>query len=161
MRNFRSRTLAALMIIAAGVFAVAGQKVNLSNSMSETERSVRAFYDDYAEDLRQARREAIADRYDRRGAYLMGNGSKSLTAFEQIKDRYMTKWSGPKSFEWKDLSVDVLSKDAAAVLARFEWTTAAGKSLNFSYTGVLVKRDGKWRIRVEDESIAPPKPAAN
>ena len=91
----------------------------------------------------------------------MGNGSKSLQTFQQIKDRYLTKWSGPKSFEWKDLSVEVLSNGAAVVLARFEWTTSAGQALSFSYTGVLVKRGGKWRIRVEDESTAPPKPSGN
>jgi hypothetical protein len=153
------RTLAALFIIAASVFAVAAQTA--SGPMSETERSVRSFYDGYADDLRQARREGIVDRYDRRGAYLMGNGSKRLQTFEQIKDVYMTKWSGPKSFEWKDLSVEVMSKDAAAVTARFEWTTASGQILNFSYTGVLVKQDGKWRIRIEDESTAPQKPVGN
>src|SRR5687768_17289738 len=158
MTNLKLRTLAALCITAAGVFTVAAQK---AEPMSETERSVRSFYDGYADDLRQARREGIVDRYDRRGAYLMGNGSKRLQTFEQIKDVYMTKWSGPKSFEWKDLSVEVLSKDAAAVTARFEWTTAAGQILDFSYTGVLLRQDGKWRIRIEDESTAPPKPAGN
>ena len=153
------RTLAALFVIAASVFAAAAQSAQ--KSMSETERMIRGIYDTYAEDLRQQRREAIVDRYDRRGAYLMGNGSKRFQTFEQIKDVYMTEWSGPKSFEWKDLSVEVLSKDSAAVTARFEWTTAAGQVLNFSYTGVLVRQDGKWRIRVEDESTTPPKPAGN
>ena len=161
MTNTRSQTLAVLIFIAAGVFSASGQKTDKPASISETERSVRAFYDEYADDLRQERREAIANRYDRRGAYLMGNGSKSLQTFEQIRDRYVTKWSGPKSFEWQDLSVEVISKDAAVVLARFEWVTAAGKILNFSYTGVLVMQDGRWRIRVEDESIAPPKTAGN
>ena len=159
MRNPKLKTLAVLMIIAASVFAVAAQKAENSTPMSETERSVRAFYEVYAEDLRRGRREAIVDRYDRRGAYLMGNGSKRLQTFEQIKDAYMTKWSGPKTFEWRDLSVEVISKTAAAVLARFEWTTDTGQVLKFSYTGVLVRRDGKWQIRIEDESIAPPKAA--
>lgn len=149
------------MIIAAGVFAASGQNTDRPTTPLETERSVRAFYEEYADDLREGRREAIANRYDRRGAYLMGNGSKSLQTFEQIRERYMTKWSAPVSFEWHDLSVEVISKDAAVVLARFEWATSAGKILNFSYTGLLVKQDGKWRIRVEDESMAPPKTAGN
>ena len=159
MTHRNSRTLAALFIIAASVFAAIAQRAE--KPIPETEQSVRAFYDGYAEDLRQHRRAAIADRYDRRGAYLMGNGSKQLHTFEQIKDVYVTKWSGPKSFEWKDLSVEVLSKNAAVVLARFEWTTASGQVLNFSYTGLLVKQDGKWRIRIEDESTAPPKATGN
>lgn len=148
-------TLALIFIITAGVFSAVAQ------DSSTTEKSVLAFYDSYAEDLRQERREAIANRYDRRGAYLMGNGSKRFQTFEQIKKRYVTKWSGPKSFAWKDLSVEMISKKAAAVVAKFEWVTAQGQQLNFSYTGVLIKQNGEWRIRIEDESMAPPKPVAN
>jgi len=146
-------TLAVILIITAGVLTNAAQDI------SATERSVLAFYDSYAEDLRQERREAIANRYDRRGAYLMGNGSKRLQTFEQIKDLYLTKWSGPKSFAWKDLSVEVISKNVVAVLGKFEWVTTSGQSMNFSYTGVLIKQKGEWRIRIEDESMAPPKPS--
>ena len=143
------------LIFSAGVFSVAAQ------SSSEVEKSVLAFYDSYADDLRQHRREGIANRYDRRGVYLMGNGSKRLQTFEQTKDSYLTKWSGPKSFAWKDLSVEVISKNAVAVLGKFEWVTEAGQKFDFSYTGVLIKQNGEWRIRIEDESMAPPKPAAN
>lgn len=119
---------------------------------SSAEREVRQFYESYAEDLRRHRREAIADRYDRRGVYLMGNGQKKLVAFEAVKDRYLTRWKGPKSFAWHDLSFEILTRDIAVVLGRFEWQSEDEKTLNFSYTGVLVKRNGKWRIRVEDES---------
>lgn len=153
MLKLKPLTLAVILIITAGVLTNAAQDI------SATERSVLAFYDSYAEDLRQGRREGIANRYDRRGAYLMGNGSKRLQTFEQIKDLYLTKWSGPKSFAWKDLSVEVISKNVVAVLGKFEWVTTSGQSMNFSYTGVLIKQKGEWRIRIEDESMAPPKPS--
>jgi hypothetical protein len=143
------------LIFSAGVFSVAAQ------SSSDVEKSVLAFYDSYADDLRQHRREGIANRYDRRGVYLMGNGSKRLQTFEQTKDSYLTKWSGPKSFSWKDLSVEVISKNAVAILGKFEWVTQSGQKFDFSYTGVLIKQNGEWRIRIEDESMAPPKPVAN
>ena len=54
--------------------------------------------------------------------------------------RYLAKakWSGPKSFAWKDLSFEPISKDAAVVVGRFEWQTASGQTINSSYTGVLV-----------------------
>ena len=120
--------------------------------IAAAEQGVRQFYESYADDLRQHRREGIADRYDRRGVYMMGNGQKNLVTFEDVKARYLTKWKGPKSFEWHDLSFEILTPDIAVVLGRFEWHTEDGKTLKFSYTGVLVKRDGKWRIRVEDES---------
>lgn len=118
------------------------------------EKKVRLFFDSYAEDLRNHRREAIAERYDRRGAYFLGNSKKEFSSFETIKERYLTKWSGPKSFEWKDLSFEILSPSVVAVLGRFEWQTAEGKTFSFSYTGILTKLDGRWRIRVEDESTA-------
>lgn len=124
------------------------------------ERELRAFYDSYAEDLRQHRREAIANRYDPRGVFLLGNGRKVLRSFEEIKSLYLSKWKGPRTFEWKDITVEVLSPDSAVVLGRFDWRTAAGETLNFSYTGVLVRHPGGWRIRVEDESTEPPKPPA-
>jgi len=155
MLKLRPLTLALIIVITAGVFSSVAQA---KASSSETEKSILAFYDSYAEDLRQERREAIANRYDRRGVYLMGNGSKRLQTFEQIKDSYLTKWSGPGSFEWKDLSVDIISKDAAAVVGKFMWTAKDGKAFNFSYTGVLIKHKGEWRIRIEDESMAPPSP---
>jgi hypothetical protein len=41
------------------------------------------------------------------------------------------------------------------VVGRFEWTDAGGKMLPISYTGLLVRRDGEWRIRLEDESVSP------
>lgn len=129
-----------------------GQNTKTQKQFAAAETEVRQFYESYAEDLRQHRREAIADRYDRRGVYLMGNGQKKLNTFEGVKSQYLTKWQGPKSFEWHDLSFEILAPDVAVVLGRFEWHTDDGKTLNFSYTGVLVKRDGKWRIRVEDES---------
>jgi hypothetical protein len=153
MHKLRYLTLALIVVITAGVFSAEAQ----AKETSATEKMILAFYDSYADDLRQHRREAIVDRYDRRGVYLMGNGSKRLQTFEQVKDAYMTKWTGPKSFEWKDLSVDVISKDAAAVIGTFVWTTASGESFNYSYTGLLVRQKGEWRIRIEDESSAPTK----
>jgi hypothetical protein len=134
---------------------VSAQKAKVSTVQKQTataEKEIRLFYEAYAEDLRQQRREAIADRYDRRGVYFLGNGRKDYDTFEAVKDRYVNKWRGPKSFQWKDLSFEILSPSIATVLGKFEWETADGKVFNYSYTGVLVKRDGRWRIRVEDES---------
>lgn len=157
MNNYR--VLAALLLILAGAIAAFAQSP--VRAMSATERSIREFFNSYAEDLRGHKRESIADRYDRRGVYMVGNGSKSLVPFDQVKERYMTKWTGPKSFSWKDLSVEVVSKDAAVVTGLFEWQAASGATSNYSYTGLLIKQDGKWRIRLEDESTSPPKQASN
>lgn len=127
---------------------------------ARVEREVREFYDSYAEDLRAHRREAIAGRYDPRGVFFLGNGNKTFETYASVRNSYLTRWKGPKAFAWKDLSVEVVSPAAAVVVGRFEWQTEAGQTFNYSYTGLLLRRGGRWLIRVEDESTAPPRPPA-
>ncbi|HEY0459566.1 MAG TPA: DUF4440 domain-containing protein [Pyrinomonadaceae bacterium] len=121
----------------------------------KAEGEIKEFFDSYGDDLRAARREAIADRYDARGYFRLGNGNKTLVSFEDNKKRYQTRWTPPKSFTWKDLSIEVLSADAAAVVGLFDWQAATGEKAALSYSALLVRQAGKWRIRVEDESISP------
>src|ERR1051325_7410505 len=49
-----------------------------TNALNTTgiEKEIRQFFDEYADDLRQQRRDAIADRYDSRGAFFLGHGIK-------------------------------------------------------------------------------------
>jgi hypothetical protein len=157
MNHLKILLTCALLFCTTSTVAAQQAKPAKSSSIADTEQAVRAFYDAYAEDLRQHRRAAIAERYDRRGVYLMGNGRKRLQSYEATKDYYLTKWTGPKSFAWHDLTIEVLSPTVAAVLARFEWQTANGETMTFSYTGVLIRQAGQWRIRVEDESRQPSK----
>ena len=150
------RFLLICLLLFGGVLAVAAQKPERQDkAAAQAEREVRDFYEAYAADLRAGRREAIAERYDARGYYRMGAGGKELVSFEDTKKGYMTRWSPPKSFAWRELSVDVLGKDSAVVTAVFDWQTADGVTLTLSYTGVLIKKSGKWRIRVEDENSSP------
>ena len=128
-------------------FAQASDKRSAS-----AEKELRDFYAAYAEDLSKHRPAGIAERYDRRGVYLLGNGRKSFQTFESLRERYLTKWTGPKSFAWKDLSFEILSPTVAVVIGKFVWETEEGSAAEYSYTGVLIKLDGRWRIRVEDES---------
>lgn len=120
--------------------------------LSSVEQELRKFYDEYAEDLRQQRREAIADRYDSRGYFRLGNGSKQLVAFEDNKQNYLKRWTGPRTFIWKDLSFEIHSKTFASVVGLGEWEAASGQKSVISYSGVLTKTKGKWKIRIEDES---------
>jgi hypothetical protein len=137
------------------------QKVKTSkpqkqNDAATIEKEIKEFFDLYAEDLRSSRREAIANRYDSRGYFRLGNGAKTFVSFEDVKKQYLTTWTGPKSFGWKDISIEVLSPDAVVVTALFDWwQPAAGEKQTFSYTALLIKEAGKWHIRVEDESISP------
>jgi hypothetical protein len=156
-RNFACCLLFCLIGL-AGAQNVEQGKTQTQNDFARVEREVKEFYDSYGEDLRRHRREEIANRYDPRGIYFMGQGNKRLETFEATKNRYLTKWKGPKSFEWKDISIEVLSPDAAVVVGRFEWQAESGDAFLYSYTGLLVKTSTGWRIRVEDESTQPPKP---
>lgn len=130
-------------------------KTQTKNSVDKTEQEVKVFFNSYAEDLRENRRESIANLYDTAGYYRMGNGNKSFISFEDGKKRYLTNWTAPKSFEWKDISVEVISPTAAVVTALFDWQASTGEKSTLSYTGFLVKKSDKWRIRVEDESLNP------
>lgn len=162
MRKTRLLILCVLWLCGAGL-AAAAQADKTSprpGRAAAAEREVREFYDAYAEDLRRHRREAIAERYDPRGVFFLGNGNKTFETFASVKNSYLTKWAGPKSFAWRDLSFEVLSPEAAVVVGLFEWQTEAGQTMTFSYTGLLLKRGGRWRIRVEDESTRPPRPPA-
>ena len=117
------------------------------------EREVKEFYDAYAEDLRHHKAEAIANRYDSRGYFSLGNGRKELVSFDENKRHYLKEWAGPKAFEWRDLSYEILSPAAATVVGFGDWTGASGQKTVLSYTALLTKKSGQWRIRVEDESV--------
>jgi hypothetical protein len=122
-------------------------------------REAREFMDAYARDLREGNREGIIGRYDPRGAYFMGMGRKELAPMDSIRARYLGGWRPPAGFEWQDLSYEVAGPDAVVVTGRFVWSVSAERSFTYSYTGLLLRRDGRLRIRLEDESTAPPRPA--
>ena len=121
-------------------------------STTQIENEARDFMAAYADDLRAGRRLAIAGRYDKRGAYRVGEGEKTFETPEVIRASYLTQWTPPGTFEWRNLSYEVLSNDAVLVIGLFDWGTGDGRKVAFSYTGLLVRQDGTLRIRLEDES---------
>ena len=65
------RFLISATLFSAFVFAltptVSGQIGSDERSGMSAEKELRAFYDSYADDLREHKRDAIGERYDRRG----------------------------------------------------------------------------------------------
>ena len=116
----------------------------------------RAFMASYAEDLLAGDRAGIADRYDRTGAFFLGDGRKTFETHARITAQYAgADWQPPHRFEWRDLSYEPAGPDAVVVAGQFLWTPAAGAApLVFSYTALLHRQDGVLRIRLEDESTA-------
>jgi hypothetical protein len=117
----------------------------------------RTFMDRYAEDLRRGERGAVAERYDRQGAWHVSPGAASFESWAQIETRYLRRWQPPASFEWQDLSFEAAGPDAVVVAGRFLWwplKAATRDPLVFGYSALLVRRGGKLRIRLEHESAA-------
>jgi hypothetical protein len=115
-----------------------------------------AFMQSYLTDLVEGRRDAIVARYDPRGAYIVGQGRKELMMTPAITARYQGRWQPPASFAWRDLSYEVVGPDAVVVTGMFAWGVSAELKIPVSYTGLLLRRDGRLVIRLEDESSAPP-----
>ena len=168
-----------MIMFAAGWSIVAALQVTTAPPVAiQAEKPIvveaRAFMADYQRDLASGNRAGIAARYDRRGAWILGRGTKTLHSHDFLKQGYMTKWRQPKAFAFEDLSFEPAGPDAVVVVGKFKWANAeassvgldgtshsSGAAKSFTYTGLLVRQDGMLRIRVEDEDPAPePKPAA-
>ena len=127
----------------------------------------RAFMDAYARDLLAGDRAAVGARYDRTGAYFLGNGRKEFMPYDSIVAQYAAaSWTPPASFAWRDLSFEPAGPDAVVVAGQFAWGAAAGSPpLTMSYTALLHRQDGALRIRVENESFdpttLPPRPTSD
>ena len=154
------RSLVSLSLLSALVFALAAtvsaQMGSNSRSGKSAEKELRAFYDSYADDIRQHRPDAIAKKYDSDGVWFLGNGAKRHSSFEDNKKYYTTKWKGPKNFDFKDLTFELTDARSAVVFGKFEWQAESDdKPTTCSYTGILHRNAGKWLIRVEHESCPP------
>jgi hypothetical protein len=113
-----------------------------------------AFMSQYADDLRAGDRARIAARYDRRGAWRVGDGLAQLDTWDSISAVYASeRWQPPAAFEWQDLAYELAGQDSVVVIGRFAWTPVAGQPpMVFSYTALLVMQEGALRIRLENES---------
>ena len=116
-----------------------------------------AFMASYARDLIAGDRAAIAARYDRNGSWVVGNGRKMFSTAAATEAYYAGPgWQPPGGFEWRDLSYEVAGPDSVVVVGTFVWKPKDGSPERIvSYTGLLIRRDGGLRIRVEDESALP------
>lgn len=118
-----------------------------------------AFMESYARDLRAGERDGLVGRYDPRGAYMLGDGRKAFLPPDSIRAIYHGRWQPPASFEWRDMSYEPVGPDAVVVTGQFVWGVSAERQLPpYSYTALLVRHDGRFRIRVENESAASPPP---
>ena len=114
---------------------------------------------DYAHDLAAGDRAALADRYSRDGNWIVFEGRRMFMSHAAMRERYMTSWEAPAAFAWRDLAYEVTSPASVVVTGNFDWTTPSAVE-HYSYTGLLVREEGAWRIRLEDETQFGTTPAA-
>ena len=161
--SLRRHVLALPVILLAGCAVAAQPAARAQASDSALVAEARAFMDAYARDLGAGDREAIAARYDRRGAWFMFNGTRDFAPWDSLAAQYRTQWTPPAAFAWSDLIYEPAGPDAVVVNGYFLWTRQGQQPRRLSYTGLLVRQDGELRIRLEDESMdagTPPPPPA-
>jgi hypothetical protein len=156
--SLRPISLAGLVLVLGAACAPAAARTpgGTAAAASSLEAEARAFMASYAADLLAGNRDGIADRYDPRGAWLVGEGRKTFVSLDSIRAQYRDGWRPPVSFEWQDLSYEVTGPDAVVVVGRFVWGASATQRFQYSYTSLLLRQEGRLRIRLEDESGAPP-----
>ncbi len=124
-----------------------------AHSRATDESGVQAVLDSIARDLISNNRSALVARYDKRGAFLLGNWGVELVPFDSLSTQiYGSDWKPPAQFGWHNVHIDAVGPRTSIVYAQFVWRTAAGDSVLTSYTGVFVKDGRNWRIRSEHES---------
>jgi hypothetical protein len=147
------RALAMAFVVTCAACSQQPAPARQEEQASNIEAEARQFMAEYAADLQRGDRSALAERYHRDGAYLLGDGRKELRSLEAITQHYLNDWNPPASFSWEDLSYEPVGDHAVLVVGRFSWTLEGeAEPLRFSYSGLLLRQDGQLRIRMEDES---------
>lgn len=111
-----------------------------------------AFMDAYARDLVAGNKDAIIARYHPQGVFILAEGIDDLMKSRQLAEFYRTQWQKPHAFTWKGLRFRPLSSETILIDGGFETQATADKPAQyFSYLAVLIRENGKLRIRSEIE----------
>lgn len=153
----RPLTLIAVLVFAGPAVSVA-QEPATASAESEIISEARAMMEGYAAVLRAGDRAAIADLYDRRGAWIFWEGQGAFRAHDAIVGRYAEQWAPPAAFEWRDLAFVPTGPDSITVAGRFEWTAPGETMRPAFYHGQFVRQNGRLRIQVEHEGRIAPSP---
>lgn len=152
----RMEMAAAWLMLASGDAGAAQQPAATEQARSPLVAEAQAFMAAYARDLRAGDRAAISQRYDPRGALIQGNGTSRMETAASTRAFYLSdQWHPLASFEWRDLHYEPLGPDAITVAGIFLYDDSANRPRIVSYTALLVRREGRLRIRIEHESAAP------
>ncbi len=147
--------IAAKIRAALAESAAATQTPEIARAPAQAE--VGQFMADYARQLLAADREGLIRLYSSRGTLLLADGLDDVSSPDMTAQLYRDTWVPPTTFAWRDLSYRFLHPEVCVVDGGFDWT---GPNLprggRFNYSAVLVRDEGKWRIRSEAEFQAAP-----
>lgn len=164
----RSVTVLLLFALACG-----GDREAERDSISEAE--VRAIADTLTSAMASAYdfsrpnpREGLLALYPDSGRVISAAAGRITTTRVELDSAIGTFWEyvgqnmREPRWEWGDVHVDVLSRDAAVVTASYSIPhhTPAGRphTIAGAWTAVFVRRDGEWKILHEHLSDLPPEP---
>jgi hypothetical protein len=79
-------------ILLSAAFLTTALGANAEPASSAFLDDAKSFMKSYATDLQMGNRDAVANRYDARGAYLVGQGKTTFMTVEQIKKFFRESW---------------------------------------------------------------------
>ena len=146
----------ALMLGSAAATGATAQTASAATAETRDHAEARAFMDAYARNLRTVDRDAVIAGYDPAGVWFFSHGRGEWMTIAQIAEIYRSEeWRPPADFAWRDLAFIPAGDDVVTVTGRFDWPRPDGGVQAVAYHGMLVRIDGQWRIRVEDETPIP------
>ena len=87
----------------------------------KVDKKVREFLNAYKQELLMHKGVKLAERFDPRGYYKRFNGTKDFYSSEDVREWLTSRWTGPNTLSFKDVSIEVISPSAALIIAIMEW----------------------------------------
>lgn len=155
----RIRTLAALTVPA---LLLACQPAALTDAQrAAIENEIEQLYADQAAILNAVDTEGWLDRFEQSEDFTYaanGEVTRGFAAFAEETRAYFANFESGE-FAWGDRYIQVMASDIACVTSTWEWhaTTTAGETEDTggTWTVVLRKHEGVWKIAVAAESYPP------
>lgn len=121
---------------------------------SKQEKEIKAFLDNYARLLQNAKFDSVALLYVDSGFISSGYGQINVQGIDSIKASYSRLPKITNDFRWENTRIKLLSQDAALVTSLFYWHDKdSPDTTKTSYSGVYLKSNTGWKIMHEHESL--------
>lgn len=158
----RIRTLAAVCVPAV---ILACQPAGLTDAQRVAiEGEIEQLYAEQAEILNAVDVEGWLAQFEESEDFTIAVGGEVAVGFAAMAEEVRTNWLYESvEFAWgDDHHILVLAPDVAAVTSTWDWhairTTGEADDSQGTWTAILRKHDGVWKIAMVAESVPPPEP---